>query len=190
MEVKAKISETETEIKEVSEAIKKLGVPLSTEDKDTLAYLRQKESNLSQEKKDLRQKENNLRQEKARLEALAAASTGSKASAGPGKTSARGASRYEQRVQLISRVHVREECELMFHAAAPPFYPICLLFKFELSVHLYPVRLPFFVHLFSLLHQAHPLFFFRLQHRVISPKSSRPCRAIASIATPSNGWPK
>jgi chromosome segregation ATPase len=89
VEVKAKISETEAEIKEVSEAIKKLGVPLSSEDKDTLAYLRQKESNLSQEKKDLRQKENNLRQEKARLEALAA-STGSKASADPGKTSARG----------------------------------------------------------------------------------------------------
>ena len=135
MEVKAKISETEAEIKEVSEAIKeaseavkKLGVPLTSEDKDTLAYLRQKESNLSQEKKDLRQKENNLRQEKtallqkeARLEALAA-STGSKASAGPGKTSARGASRYGQRVQLISRVHAREKCGLMFQPLPHPPY--------------------------------------------------------------------
>ena len=125
MEVKAKISETEAEIKEVSEAIKeaseaikKLGVPLTSEDRDTLAYLRQEKSNLSQKETALLQKENNLRQEKtallqkeARLEALAA-STGSKASADPGKTSARVASRYEQRVQLISRVHAREECGL------------------------------------------------------------------------------
>jgi hypothetical protein len=43
VEVKAKISETEMFIKEASEAIKKLvdekGVPLSSEDRDTLAYL-------------------------------------------------------------------------------------------------------------------------------------------------------
>ena len=124
MEVKAKISEAETLIKEASEAIKKLvakGVPLSSEDRDTLAYLRQKESNLRQEKTALLQKLNNLRQKEARLEALAA-STGSKASAGPGKTSARGASRYGQRVQLISRVHAREKCGLMFQPLPHPPY--------------------------------------------------------------------
>ena len=85
--VMEKIDKTETEINEVSEAIKRLvaekGAPLSSEDKDTLAYLRQKETDLRQKETALRQELNNLRQKEARLEALAA-STGSKASADPG----------------------------------------------------------------------------------------------------------
>ncbi len=74
MEVKAKISETEAETKEASEAIKKLvakGLPLSSEDKDTLAYLRQKETALLQketallqEKTALLQKESDLRRDR------------------------------------------------------------------------------------------------------------------------------
>jgi predicted nucleic acid-binding Zn-ribbon protein len=96
-EVKTKIGKTETDIDKVAlliEALEKFedADTLTPQQSNKLAYLRQ-------EKKDLRQKETDLRQEKARLEALAA-STGRKASAGPGKTSARGASRYEQRAQL------------------------------------------------------------------------------------------
>jgi len=118
-DVKTKIGKTETDIDKVAlliEALEKVedANTLTPQQSSKLAYLRQ-------EKKDLRQKETDLRQEKARLEALAA-STGSKASAGPGKTSARGASRYGQRVQLISRVHAREECGLMFQPLPHPPY--------------------------------------------------------------------
>jgi uncharacterized protein YlxW (UPF0749 family) len=129
-DVKTKIGKTETDIDKVAlliEALEKVedANTLTPQQSSKLAYLRQektdlrqKETDLRQKETDLRQKETDLRQEKtallqkeARLEALAA-STGSKASAGPGKTSARGASRYGQRVQLISRVHAREECGL------------------------------------------------------------------------------
>ena len=105
-EVKTKIGKTEADIDKVAlliEALEKFedADTLTPQQSNKLAYLRQKEKDLRQKENNLRQKETDLRQEKARLEALAA-STGSKASAGPGKTSARGASRYEQRVQLFS----------------------------------------------------------------------------------------
>jgi hypothetical protein len=82
-DVKTKIGKTEAEIDKVAlliEALEKFedADTLTPQQSSKLAYLRQ-------EKKDLRQKETDLRQEKARLEALAA-STGSKASADPGKT--------------------------------------------------------------------------------------------------------
>ena len=110
-DVKTKIGKTEADIDKVAlliEALEKFedADTLTPQQSSKLAYLRQKKNYLRQNKTDLRQnetdlrqKKNNLRQEKARLEALAA-STGSKASAGPGKTSTRGASRYEQRAQL------------------------------------------------------------------------------------------
>ena len=121
--MKTKIGKTETDIDKVAlliEALEKVedANTLTPQQSSKLAYLRQKETALRQKETDLRQEKTDLRQEKtallqkeARLEALAA-STGSKASADPGKTSARGASRYEQRFQLISRVRAREECGL------------------------------------------------------------------------------
>ena len=115
-DVKTKIGKTETDIDKVAlliEALEKVedANTLTPQQSSKLAYLRQEKTDLRQKETDLRQEKTALLQKEARLEALAA-STGSKASAGPGKTSARGASRYGQRVQLISRVHAREECGL------------------------------------------------------------------------------
>ncbi len=99
-DVKTKIGKTEADIGKTEADIDKVALLIEGlekfEDTDTLtpqqssklAYLRQEKSNLSQEKTALFQELNNLRQKEARLEALAA-STGSKASADPGKTSAR-----------------------------------------------------------------------------------------------------
>jgi hypothetical protein len=125
-DVKTKIGKTETDIDKVAlliEALEKVedANTLTPQQSSKLAYLRQKETDLRQKEPDLRQEKTALLQKEARLEALAA-STGSKASAGPGKTSARGASRYGQRVQLISRVHAREECGLMFQPLPHPPY--------------------------------------------------------------------
>ena len=83
----AKIAKTETEIDKVALLIEGLEVfedanALTPQQSSKLAHLRL-------EKTALRQKENNLRQEKARLDAQTAL-MGSKASADPGKTSARG----------------------------------------------------------------------------------------------------
>jgi cell division protein FtsB len=125
-DVKTKIGKTETDIDKVAlliEALEKVedANTLTPQQSSKLAYLRQEKTDLRQKETDLRQEKTALLQKEARLEALAA-STGSKASAGPGKTSARGASRYGQRVQLISRVHAREECGLMFQPLPHPPY--------------------------------------------------------------------